>query len=59
MRPALLIFCYVIVAAWVLPRPLGRLSGAGVSPRLGIAAWLAAMTSVLALALAALGLVAR
>jgi hypothetical protein len=46
-------------AAWLLPRPLGRLSGAGASPRLGIAAWLTAITSVLALALAALGLLAR
>jgi len=59
MKPALLVFCCAVAAAWVLPRPLGRLSGPGVSPRLGIAAWLAAMTSVLALALAALGLLAR
>ena len=59
MKPALLVFCCAIAMAWLLPRPLGRLSGAGVTPRLGIAAWLAAMTSVLALALAALGLLAR
>jgi Zn-dependent protease with chaperone function len=59
MRPALLVFGCAIATAWLLPRPLGRLSGAGVSPRLGIAAWLAGMISVLALALAALGLLAR
>jgi Zn-dependent protease with chaperone function len=58
-KPALLVFGCAIAMAWLLPRPLGRLSGAGVTPRLGIAAWLAAMTSVLALALAALGLLAR
>ena len=58
MRPALLVFCYAIAAAWVLPLPLGRLSEAGVSPRLGLAAWLAAMSSVLGSAVAALGLLA-
>ena len=55
MIPALLVFGYAIVMAWFLPLPLGRLSAAGVSPRLGLAAWLTAMTSVLAPALAALG----
>jgi Zn-dependent protease with chaperone function len=59
MRPALLVFGCAIATAWLLPRPLGRLSGAGVSPRLGIAAWLAGIISVLALALAALGLLTR
>ena len=59
MKPALLVFGCAIAMAWLLPRPLGRLSGPGVTPRLGIAAWLAAITSVLALALAALGLLAR
>jgi Zn-dependent protease with chaperone function len=59
MRPALLLLCYVIVAAWILPRPLARLSGTGVSPRLGLTAWLAAMGSVLAAAAAAVGLLAR
>jgi Zn-dependent protease with chaperone function len=59
MRPALLVFCYAVAVAWVLPVPLGRLSETGVSPRLGIAAWLVAMTGVLASALAALGLLAR
>src|SRR5690349_21972765 len=59
MKPPLLVFCCAIAMAWLLPRPLGRLSGDGASPRLGIAAWLTAITSVLALALAALGLLAR
>jgi Zn-dependent protease with chaperone function len=59
MRPALLVFCYAVAVAWILPLPLGRLSGTGVSPRLGLAAWLAAMSSVLASTVAALGLLAR
>lgn len=46
MRPALLVLGYAIAAAWILP--LRRLSEAGVSPRLGIGAWLSAMCSVLA-----------
>jgi Zn-dependent protease with chaperone function len=59
MRPALLVFCYALAMAWVLPLPLRRLSEPGVSPRLGLAAWLTAILSVLACALAALGLLAR
>lgn len=59
MIPALAVFCFAIAMAWVLPLPLGRLSREGVSPRLGLAAWLTAITSALALVLAALGLLAR
>jgi Zn-dependent protease with chaperone function len=59
MIPALGVFGCAIAMAWVLPLPLGRLSRDGVSPRLGLAAWLTAITSVLALVLAALGLLAR
>jgi chloramphenicol 3-O phosphotransferase len=59
MSSALLVFCYAAAVAWVLPLPLRRLSEPGVSPRLGLAAWLAAMVSVLALAMAVLGLLAR
>ena len=59
MIPALLIFCYAIIAAWVLPLPLRWLSGAGVSPRLGLTAWLTAMSSVLASVAVALALLAR
>ena len=56
MKPALLVFGYAVVLAWVLPLPLRRLSEAGLSPRLGLTAWLAALVSVLGCALAALGL---
>jgi Zn-dependent protease with chaperone function len=59
MRPALLVFCYAVAVAWVLPLPLRRLSEPGLSPRLGLAAWLTAMVSVLAGLMAALGLLAR
>jgi Zn-dependent protease with chaperone function len=59
MKPALLVLCYVLAVAWVLPLPLKRLSEPGVSPRLGLAAWMAAMFSVLTSALAVLGLLAR
>jgi Zn-dependent protease with chaperone function len=59
MMPAFAVFGAAIVMAWFLPLPLGRLGRDGVSPRLGIAAWLTAIASVLALVLAALGLLAR
>jgi beta-lactamase regulating signal transducer with metallopeptidase domain len=59
VRSALLVFCYAVAVAWVLPRPLRRLSETGDSPRLGLAAWLAAMFSVLASTIAALGLLIR
>jgi Zn-dependent protease with chaperone function len=59
VRSALLVFCYAIAVAWLVPLPLQRLSRTVVSPRLGLAAWLAAMGSVLACAVAALGLLTR
>jgi Zn-dependent protease with chaperone function len=59
MRAALLVFGYAAVLAWLLPLPLRRLSEAGLSPRLGLAAWLTALASVLGCALAALGLLIR
>lgn len=59
MRPALDVFCYAIAVAWVLPLVLVRLSEKGVSPRLGLAAWLAAMFSAVASATVALALLAR
>jgi Zn-dependent protease with chaperone function len=59
MRPALLVFCYAFAVAWVLPRPLRRLSEPGLSPRLGLAAWLTATVSVLACVMAVMGLLAR
>jgi Zn-dependent protease with chaperone function len=59
MRPALLVFCYALAVAWVVPVPLRRLSEPGISPRLGLAAWFTAIFSVLACVMAALGLLAR
>jgi Zn-dependent protease with chaperone function len=48
MRPALLVFAYAVAMAWCLPPFLTRLTSAGISARLGLAAWLTAMASVLA-----------
>jgi Zn-dependent protease with chaperone function len=59
MRPALLVFCYAVAVAWLLPLPLRRLSEPGFSPRLGLAAWLTATVSVLACVMAVMGLLAR
>jgi Zn-dependent protease with chaperone function len=59
MRAALLVFCYALVLAWVLPLPLRRLSEPGLTPRLGLAAWLTALVSVLGCAVVALGLLIR
>jgi len=54
MKPALLVLGYALVVAWCLPALLTRLTAAGLSARLGLAAWLAAMVSVLASLLAAI-----
>ena len=54
MKPALLVLGYALVVAWCLPALLTRLTVAGLSARLGLAAWLAAMVSVLASLLAAI-----
>jgi len=54
MSAALLVFGYGLVVAWCLPALLTRLTAAGFSARLGLAAWLAAMVSVLAVVLAAI-----
>lgn len=59
MRAALLVFGYALVLAWVLPVPLRRLSEPGLTPRLGLAAWLTALVSVLGCVLVALGLLIR
>lgn len=48
MRPALLVFLYAAVVAWPVPAVLARLTRSGLSPRVGLAAWLTAMASVLA-----------
>ena len=59
MRPALLVFLYGLAVAWHVPALLTRLTARGVSARLGLAAWLAAMVSVLASAAAALQFLVR
>jgi Zn-dependent protease with chaperone function len=46
MRAALALTVYAAAVAWCLPVPLARLTARGTSPRLGLAAWLAAMASV-------------
>ncbi|HXS65798.1 MAG TPA: M56 family metallopeptidase [Streptosporangiaceae bacterium] len=47
MSAALLILAYAVLVAWWVPSLLGRLTVGGLSARLGLAAWLAAMASVL------------
>lgn len=59
MRAVLALVIYATVVAWCLPAPLARLTAGGISPRLGIAAWLAATASVLASLGAALALLVR
>jgi beta-lactamase regulating signal transducer with metallopeptidase domain len=48
MRPALLVFVYAVAVAWSVPTLLAGLTRSGNSPRVGLAAWLVAMASVLA-----------
>jgi len=48
MRAALLLFGYAVAVAWAAPAPLSALTRRGTSVRLGLAAWLVAMASVLA-----------
>jgi Zn-dependent protease with chaperone function len=50
MTAALALFGYALAVAWFLPPPLARLTGHGACVRLGLAAWLGAMGSVLAAA---------
>jgi Zn-dependent protease with chaperone function len=59
VRPALLVFGYALAVAWLTPALLLRLTAGGVSPRLGIAGWSAAMLSALASSLIALQFLAR
>jgi len=58
MRGALLVFGYTLAMAWSVPVLLSRLTRRGISARLGLAAWLTAMASVLASAGAAVALLA-
>ena len=59
MRAALLMFGYALAVAWAAPGPLARLTARGISPRLGLAAWLTLMASVLVSAAAALQFLVR
>ena len=59
MRPALLLVGYALAVAWWAPALLSRLTARGISPRLGLAAWLTAMASALASAAAALDFLVR
>ena len=58
MSAALLVFGYTLAVAWSVPVLLSRLTRQGISARLGLAAWLTAMASVLASAGAAVALLA-
>ena len=58
MSAALLVFGYALAMAWSVPVLLSRLTRHGISARLGLAAWLTAMASVLASAGAAVALLA-
>jgi Zn-dependent protease with chaperone function len=59
MSAALLVLGYAIVVAWWVPALLARLTAGGLSARLGLAAWLAAMASVLISAEAAVVLLVK
>jgi Zn-dependent protease with chaperone function len=54
MTPALLVFGYAVAVAWSVPALLARLTRSAISPRVGLAAWLTAMASVLVSLAAAL-----
>jgi Zn-dependent protease with chaperone function len=55
---ALLVFGYTLAVAWLVPMLLSGLTRHGISARLGLAAWLTALASVLASAGAAVVLLA-
>jgi Zn-dependent protease with chaperone function len=59
LRPAALLFGYAVAVAWSVPALLGWLTARGVTPRLGLAAWLTAIASVLGSAAAALVFLVR
>jgi Zn-dependent protease with chaperone function len=59
VRAALLVSGYALAVAWHAPAVLARLTGPGASARLGLAAWSAAMASVLASALVAVQFLVR
>ncbi|MGK2904412.1 MAG: hypothetical protein ACSLE7_16385 [Mycobacterium sp.] len=57
MTTALWLVLYGAVLAWLAPPVLRRLTGGGVSPSMGVAAWLATVVAVLVAWLAAVVLV--
>ncbi|HEX4091866.1 MAG TPA: M56 family metallopeptidase [Trebonia sp.] len=59
MTPALVMLGYAAALAWFGPAPLARLTRAGVSARLGLAVWLAAMASALGSAVVAVYFLVR
>jgi len=59
MTPALVMLGYAVVLAWFGAAPLARLTAAGVNARLGLAAWLAAMSSALGAAVVAAAFLVR
>ena len=59
MTAAVVLFCYPAAVGWLAPAPLARLTASGAAPRLAIAAWLAAIGSVLLTALAAISVLIR
>ena len=59
MIAALLVFGYALVVAWLLPVLLAPLTASGAGARLGIAAWLTGMASVLISAGVAIALLIR
>ena len=54
-----MVFGYALVVAWLAPPLLTRLTARGIGARLGLAAWLTAMASVVACAIAALQFLVR
>lgn len=59
MIPAVVLFAYAVVAAWSVSPVLALLTRRGASPRIGLAAWLMAMASVLAAAGLGIGDIVR
>lgn len=47
MTAAVYLLTYGVVVSWLMPAILQRLTGAGLNPRLGVTAWLTAITAVL------------
>jgi Zn-dependent protease with chaperone function len=59
MTPALVLLGYAAALAWFGAAPLARLTSSGVNARLGLAAWSAAMSSVVASAVVAVSFLVR